>query len=84
MAGDPLQSVDNKLIIVDTEAAVALASGTVAVAFVVDEAFAEVVCVPVATEGPAAFDSRLSNSLTKPANDPTTINSTSRPDALPY
>lgn len=39
MAGEPLQSVESKLIIVDTEAAVALGSGMLAAAFVVDEGF---------------------------------------------
>ena len=66
MAGEPLHKVESKLIIVDTEAAVALASGTVAVAFVVDEALPDVVCVPAATAGPAALERRLSNSFTNP------------------
>lgn len=41
MVGEPLHRVDNKLIIVDTEAAVAFASGAAAVAFVVDGALPE-------------------------------------------
>lgn len=66
IAGEPLQSVDNKLIIVDTEAAVALGSGILAVAFVVELGFPGVLCEPAATEGPAAFDNLLRSSLTKP------------------
>lgn len=71
--GEPLHNVDNKLIIVETDEAVAFGSGMLADAFVVDEAFPGVPCVPVATVGPAAFDNRLSNSTTRP-NKKSTFN----------
>lgn len=51
---------------VETEAAVALGSGTLEAVFVVDDAFPGVPCNPAAVDGPAAFDNRLNNSLTKP------------------
>lgn len=52
--------------IVDTEAAVAFGSGRLADAFVDDEALPGVPWLPIATAGPAAFDKRFNNSVTKP------------------
>lgn len=69
MVGEPRHKVDNRLIMVETEAAVAFGSGTLEAVFVVDEAFPGVPCNPAAVDGPAAFDNRLNNSLTKPAKD---------------
>lgn len=56
--------------IVDTEAAVALGSGRFAEAFVDDDALPGVPWLPIATAGPAAFDRRFNNSVTKPAQKP--------------
>lgn len=50
----------------ETEAALALESGAEAAALPVEDAFPGVFCVPLAVAGPAALDSLLSNSLTKP------------------
>lgn len=58
--------MDNKLIIVDTEAAVAFGSGKLVAAFVVELALPGVFCVPLAIDGPAAFDRRVRSSDTKP------------------
>lgn len=66
MAGEPRHSVDKRLMMVDTEAAVALGSGMFADALVEDDAFPGVPCVPIATAGPAAFDKRFNNSVTNP------------------
>lgn len=65
IVGDPLHNVDKRLIIVDTEAAVALVSDATAVdVFVVD--FPGVLCIPPAVVGPAALDSLVKSSSTKP------------------
>lgn len=66
MAGEPRHRVDKRLIMVDTEAAVALGSCMLAVALVDDEALPGVPCVPIATDGPAAFERRFNSSVTKP------------------
>lgn len=66
MVGEPLQSVDRRLMIVETEAALALESGAVAPALLVDDAFPGVFCVPLAVAGPAALDNLLNSSLTNP------------------
>lgn len=68
--GEPRHNVDNKLIIVETQAAVAFGSGILVVAFVVEAALPGVLCVPLATAGPAAFDKRVRSSDTRPINLP--------------
>lgn len=52
--------------IVDTDAAVAFGSGIFDELFVVAVAFPGVPWLPVAIEGPAAFDNLLKSSLTNP------------------
>lgn len=65
IVGDPLHNVDNRLIIVDTEAAVALDSdATIVFAFVVD--FPGVFCELPAVVGPAALESLVKSSSTNP------------------
>lgn len=68
MAGEPRHNVDKRLMIVETEAAVAFGSGMFAEALVDEDALPGVPCVPIATDGPAALDNRFNNSVTKPAN----------------
>lgn len=46
MAGEPRHKVESRLIMVETEAAVAFGSGMLAVVFVVEEAFPGVPWVP--------------------------------------
>lgn len=68
MVGDPRHNVESRLMIVETEAAVAFGSGLAAGVLVVAEALPGVPWLPVARAGPAAFDNLCSNSLTRPRN----------------
>lgn len=66
MVGEPLHNVDRRLMIVDTEAAVALVSGATAVAVFVVVDFPGVFCDPPAVVGPAALESLVNSSSTNP------------------
>lgn len=68
IVGDPLHNVDKRLIIVDTEAAVALVSGAAAVAVFAVVDFPGVFCDPPAVVGPAALESLVNSSSTNPEN----------------
>lgn len=66
--------MDKRLIIVDTEAAVALVSGATAVAAFVVVDLPGVFCEPPAVIGPAALESLVNSSSTKPKRKVIKIN----------
>lgn len=66
IVGEPLHNVDKRLMIVDTEAAVALVSGAPAVAAFAVVDFPGVFCEPPAVVGPAALESLVNSSSTNP------------------